>query len=162
MRRLLTLCLILGGPALAQPDPTQPSEGNQLRLTLGADGVQIYRCAAEAAGPRWAFQGPEALLFDAAGLQVGTHGAGPFWRLADGGLIRGTVAGQHPAPQAGAIPWLRLSVNSREGQGALTAMTEIRRIVTLGGVAPASGCDAASVGHEARVRYSATYQFYSP
>ena len=160
MLRSLILCVVASLPALAQPDPIAAPDGARLRLTLGADGVQIYRCTAEAAGPRWAFEGPEAALFDQQGRQVGTHGAGPFWRLADGSLVRGTVAAQRPAPAAGAIPWLLLRVSAREGEGALTPITEIRRIDTVAGTAPAGGCDAASVGQQLRMRYSANYLFY--
>ncbi len=162
MWRTLLLCAAFSLPALAQPDPIAASEGVRLRLTLGADGVQIYRCEAQAAGPRWAFQGPEAALFDQSGRQLGTHGAGPFWRLADGSLVRGAVAAQRPAPAAGSIPWLLLRVTAREGQGALAPVTEIRRIDTVDGAAPAGGCDAASIGQEARMRYSANYLFYGP
>jgi hypothetical protein len=162
MLRILILCVAFTLPALAQPDPIAASEGLRLRLTLGADGVQIYRCAAEAAGPRWIFEGPEAALFDQNGRQIGTHGAGPWWRLNDGSLVRATVVAQRQAPAMGSIPWLLLRVSVHEGEGLLAPVTEIRRIDTVDGTAPAAGCDAASLGQEARMRYSANYLFYGP
>lgn len=148
--------------AHAQPPPVQASAGLALRLSLGADGAQIYRCAQEAAGPRWLFQGPEAWLFDVTGRQQGTHGAGPHWRLADGSMLRAEVTQQAPASQPNAIPWLLLRVVSNEGQGQLTGVTEIRRIDTYNGLPPATGCDAERIGQEARMRYSAVYEFYAP
>lgn len=162
MWRTLILCAAASLPALAQPDPIAAPEGARLRLTLGADGVQIYRCAMEATGHRWLFEGPEAALFDQRGRQVGTHGAGPWWRLEDGSLVRATAVAQRQAPAPGSIPWLLLRVSAREGEGGLTPVTEIRRIDTVDGIAPAAGCDAASVGHQARMRYSANYLFYGP
>ena len=36
----------------------------------------------------------------------------------------------------------------------------IQRLDTAGGVAPSTGCDAAHEGTEARVDYSANYDFY--
>lgn len=162
IRRLALLAALLSVPAFAQPDPVAASPGLVLRLALGADGVQIYRCAQEAAGARWLFQAPEALLFDGQNMQQGTHGAGPFWRLADGSLVRAAAAAQRPASHANAIPWLLLRVTTQEGQGALTGVTEIRRIDTFNGTAPAGGCDAAHFGREVRMRYSAVYEFYAP
>ena len=161
-RRIALLASLLAAPAFAQPDPVAASPGLVLRLALGADGVQIYRCAQEAAGARWLFQAPEALLFDAHNMQQGTHGAGPFWRLADGSTLRASVAAQRPATHPDAIAWLLLRVTAQEGQGMLTGVTEIRRIDTYNGVAPADGCDAGHVGREARMRYSAVYEFYAP
>ena len=162
MIRHLAMAALLALPAWAQPDPIAASPGLSLRVALGADGVQIYRCAQEAGGTRWSFQAPEAWLFDAHNLQQGTHGAGPFWRLNDGSTLRASMVEQRPANHPNSIPWLLLRVNAQEGQGSLTGVTEIRRIDTYNGVAPAGGCDAGSVGHEARVRYSAVYEFYAP
>ncbi len=56
-----------------------------------------------------------------------------------------------PAPAAGDIPWLLLSVKSAEGSGALARAKFVQRVQTKGGVAPAVGCDAAHAGTEARV-----------
>ena len=50
---------------------------------------------------------------------------------------------------------------SNEGSRALSAADYIRRTETKGGVAPSTGCDAAHVLQQVRMRYSATYQFYS-
>jgi hypothetical protein len=66
---------------------------------------------------------------------------------------------------AGAIPWLKLQVVGAEDgtmpKGALTMTTFIQRVNTQGGVAPATGCQAAAdVGRKTLVPYTADYVFY--
>lgn len=154
----VALLLALAPPLAAQPVPAPA--GQVPRLVLGADGVQIYACEPRDSGHAWVFKGPEAALFDGTGRQVGTHGAGPFWRLdADRSMVTAEVAGSAAAPVAGAIPWLLLRVRSREGDSVLTRTGWIRRIDTQGGVAPREGCDAARAGAVARMRYHAVYEF---
>jgi hypothetical protein len=61
-----------------------------------------------------------------------------------------------------AIPWLRLKTTSAAagpGGDRLARTTCIQRVNTGGGVAPTSGCDASTVGKEARVGYTADYYF---
>ena len=72
----------------------------------------------------------------------------------------GEVVGRADAPLRGAIPWLLLKAKSHEGSGVLSTVAFIRRADTKGGSAPAAGCDSARNGEQARVRYSALYQFY--
>jgi hypothetical protein len=60
---------------------------------------------------------------------------------------------------AGNIPWLLLDVKSREGAGVFAAAKGILRIDTVGGLAPAQGCDEAHAGQAARVPYTAIYVF---
>ncbi|WP_270938585.1 DUF3455 domain-containing protein [Falsiroseomonas oryzae] len=155
---LAAIAALLAVPLAAQPVPAP--EGHSVRLVLGADGVQVYACEARAGAHAWVFKGPEAALFDAAGRQVGTHGAGPFWRLsADGATVGGEVAATAAAPVAGAIPWLLLRVRQREGGAGFGGTAWIRRIDTVGGAPPREGCDAAQAGQVARMRYAATYEF---
>lgn len=73
----------------------------------------------------------------------------------------GEVLAKAEAPDATAIPWLLLRAKSHEGNGVLTPVTYIRRAATKGGAAPSSGCDAGHVAMEARVPYTAVYQFYA-
>jgi hypothetical protein len=42
----------------------------------------------------------------------------------------------------------------------LASTRYVQRLDTVGGVAPAAGCDSAHAGTRARVDYSATYDFY--
>ena len=158
MWRLILALLALPAVAFAQvPAP----DGARLLFALGADGVQIYACQARDGGHAWVFQAPEAMLFDASGRQVGTHGAGPHWLLSDGSRVTGAVAANAPAPAAGAIPWLLLRATPADAPGQLRNVAFIRRYDTAGGVAPAGGCDAAAVGQIARMRYAAMYGFYA-
>ncbi|MBD0270513.1 MAG: DUF3455 domain-containing protein, partial [Acetobacteraceae bacterium] len=151
-----TILAILAGPVAAEPVPAP--DGTTRLLVLGADGVQIYACGPSKLGHAWLFQGPEALLFDAVGRQVGTHGAGPHWRLVDGSTTRGAVAVNAPAPRPGAIPWLLLRAAPEAAAGRLRDAAWIRRYDTEGGAAPAGGCEP---GDAARMRYSARYTFYA-
>ena len=108
---------------------------------------------------------PEAELYRAAepgGDVAGTHGAGPSWTMKDGSGAKGDApnAKRAPSPEAGAVPWLLLPAQSNGQPGELQGVTLVQRIGTHGGVAPASGCDAGSVGAETKVPYTGTYVFY--
>jgi hypothetical protein len=146
--------------ALAE-EPLAPPSGSKLLLEVGADGVQVYVCAAKDRGFAWNFDGPAASLFDPAGRQVGIHGKGPMWSLGDGSAITAELVAKQTSPQSDAIPWLLLKVNAHLGtNGQLTNAVFVRRIATKGGLEPSAGCDSAHQGDIARVRYSATYQFF--
>jgi hypothetical protein len=145
----------------AEDSALAPPEGAALLLRVVADGVQIYACEAKDKGAEWVFKSPEATLFDGDGRQVGTHFAGPSWKLADGSVVVGDVAARADAPEAGAIPWLLLRAKSHDGGGTLPNAAFIRRIETRGGAAPKVGCDAAHIADQARMRYSAVYEFYA-
>ena len=118
-----------------------------------AKGVQIYRWT----GSAWTLVGPDATLSaDAAGNSiVGTHYEGPKWESNSGGKVAGTVAKRCPQPNA--IPWLLLDAVA-EGPGIFHRVTQIQRVNTVGGVAPAA--PGAFVGAQERVAYSAEYFFY--
>ncbi|MEA2755537.1 MAG: hypothetical protein QOJ54_1826 [Aliidongia sp.] len=135
-------------------------KGAKLLLSAGADGVQVYACTGGDKGFSLVFKAPEAVLFDADGRQILTHFAGPSWKEPDGTTLVGEVVAKADAPMPGAIPWLLLHAKSREGAGLLSKADFIRRIDTKGGLAPATGCEAAHAGQEARMRYSAVYEFY--
>ena len=138
-----------------------PPQGSAPLLEVVADGVQIYTCEAKGSLFQWTFTAPEANLFDKQGRQIGTHFAGPTWKMADGSAIVGEVIGKADAPEKDAIQWLLLRTKSHEGQGILADAAFIRRTETKGGVAPATGCDASHISEQVRMRYSAIYQFFS-
>ena len=150
-----------GSAAGADQAAVAPPEGLGLVLELFADGVQIYTCDPKDGGYGWSFNAPDANLFDKQGRQVGTHFSGPAWNLDDGSGVTGEVVAKADAPEPGAIQWLLLRVKSHQGSGALSAVTYIRRTDTKGGVPPGTGCDARHLSEQARMRYSATYQFFS-
>jgi hypothetical protein len=156
--------LIGAGGFAAGADQTAvaPPAGSALVLELFADGVQIYTCdPKDSGGYGWTFNAPDAKLFDKDGRQVGTHFSGPAWELDDGSGVNGEVVAKADAPEPGAIQWLLLRVSRHQVSGALSAVSYIRRADTKGGLAPTKGCDAQHLSEQARMRYSATYQFYS-
>jgi Protein of unknown function (DUF3455) len=148
-------------PADADQTAVAPPQGSALLLEAVADGVQIYTCEAKGSLFQWTFKAPEANLFDKQGRQIGTHFAGPTWKMADGSAIVGEVSAKADAPEKDAIQWLLLRAKAHEGQGILADAAFIRRTDTKGGVAPTAGCDAGHISEQARMRYSAVYQFFS-
>jgi hypothetical protein len=148
-----------------------------------AIGVQVYTCTASAAGGAggaggaaggaggaggggattysWVLKQPDAVLYDAAFAQVGTHGLGPNWTATDGSVVNGARVAQASSTMTGAIAWLLLSASSTTGTGVFSDVTYIQRLNTAGGPAPATGCDATTVNTEVRIPYSADYYFFT-
>lgn len=135
------------------------------RMVLEAhgSGVQIYHCAAASGGSfQWTLDGPDARLLDANNHPIGTHFAGPTWKLTDGSQVQGTVVASQPATQAGAIAWLLLRAKPGTATGQLADVAYIQRTETEGGGADASACrTGADVGKTSRVPYLAKYTFYA-
>jgi len=166
------LLVIHAGPALAQGTPASgaeipanlaPPAGAVLVFELIARGDQIYTCEPkpdDASAYVWTFKAPEAELFNSRGEIVGRHFAGPTWQGNDGSAVVGSVLERADAPESGAIPWLLLEATDHAGSGIFSTITHIQRLATVGGTAPAEGCDAAHAGEESRQPYEATYAFY--
>jgi hypothetical protein len=154
---LIGICAFV---AKADQMAVAPPQGTTLLLEVGADGVQIYTCESKASGFEWTFKAPEANLFEREGRQIGIHFAGPTWKVSDGSTVVGEVTAKADALEPGAIQWLLLRTKSHEGSGKLSEVAFIRRTDTKGGVAPKTSCDASHVSEQARMRYSAIYQFF--
>ncbi len=149
--------------AAQQPPPQlQPSANEQLLLQVHAKGDQIYVCKSDVAQFTWTLKAPDAQLFDKDGKPFGKHFAGPSWEANDGSRVTGKAVANAPSPDADSIPWLLVNVISHDGSGVLSRATTSQRLNTKGGKAPATGCDAAHLGQELRVPYSADYVFYAP
>jgi hypothetical protein len=146
--------------AAADGQLVMPPQSAVRLLEVVANGVQIYACEAKESGFEWVFKAPDARLFDKQGRQVGTHFAGPTWKMDDGSTVVGEVVAAANAPEPDAIPWLLLRAKSHEGSGALSDAAYIRRADTKGGSKPRTGCDAAHHSEQTRAPYSATYQFF--
>ncbi len=132
-----------------------------------AKGTQNYTCTAkpDGSGAEWKLTGPDAKLYaspDEGAAQVGVHGAGPSWDAKDGTRFvgNGAAAKKVASPDASAIPWLLVPKKEGDVSGTLGGVEFVQRIDTVGGQAPATGCDASSVGATVKVSYSATYVFY--
>jgi uncharacterized protein DUF3455 len=145
------------------PDALQAPAGEQVVLFAHATGSQIYTCQAGAAGRlSWTLKGPEAELHDRKDKVIGSHSAGPTWKLKDGSEVTGKLAAQVDSLDADSIPWLLVKVESHAGKGLLTNVTTIQRIHTHGGKPPAEGCDASHRDAESKSKYTADYFFYAP
>jgi Protein of unknown function (DUF3455) len=155
----LATLLVVASPALADELVPAPA-GTKLAFEAKGDGVQIYTCSAG-----WMLKAPEANLLDKQGQQIGTHFAGPTWKSSDGSSVVGELVSRANAPGnadgKAAIPWFLLNAKSHAGTGLMTPVIFIRRIETVGGVAPSDGCDSTHRGAEVRVPYSALYQFFT-
>ena len=125
--------------------------------------MQIYTCTQTPDGPKWVLTGPDARLLDDSGKVIGTHFAGPTWKLNDGGQVQGIKMTDYQQ-EPNSVPWLLLRAKAGTAEGSLATVAFIRRSETKGGVAPAKGCKSPKdVSHAvpARVPYTATYTFYA-
>jgi Protein of unknown function (DUF3455) len=154
-------------------------------MRLRGEGVQIYACRLEdltvsisaATMPggksqheenpnskafQWVLLGPDAKLLDADRKQVGTHSAGPMWKLDDGSTVQGELMGAQPSPEAGSVAWLLLRAKAGSASGQFAKVAYIRRTDTHGGSPDKEACRSESdAGKTVRVPYTATYTFYS-
>jgi hypothetical protein len=156
---VLAVTLPIAGQAFADVPAAVAAPGETTVATFHAEGSQIYECRANPGGKlTWQFREPIAtLVLD--GKTVGRHYAGPTWELADGSLVQGRAIANAPGSTADDIPWLKLEMARRAGNGALSHVTTIQRINTGGGVAHGP-CD--KPGDFLSVPYHADYVFLRP
>ena len=162
--RVLTAFLIASAVCIPTLSAQQP--GGSIDVPAGARevlrakgvGTQNYTCTGTQEGTKWVLKGPDAKLLDSAGKTIGSHFAGPTWKLDDGGQVRGKLMASKPAPVAGSVAWLLLRADAGTAAGSLAGVAYIRRTDTVGGVAPAGTCES---GKTTQVDYSATYTFYA-
>ena len=137
-------------------------DGNRLAFHYDAVGVQIYACRAAATRLRLGVhRAPKrrstvSLVASPARTTPGRRG-----KSKDGSKVVGSKLAAFTADPT-AIPELLLTAVSHEGNGRMTKVTYVQRLDTVGGLAPADGCDTAHVGAVARSDYTATYYFYKP
>ena len=165
---LFAMTLVIGN-ALAQTTPmlaagaqtvsVDPPGTAKPMLSARGEGVQIYTCEPQQNDWQWKLKAPDATLFDGQGNAIGKHFAGPTWQMKDGSAVQGTLVASQP--QVTTIAWLLLSARSTGGTGTLNHVTFVRRTDTVGGRAPAVGCDAQHPHAETRVYYTAKYTFYT-
>lgn len=142
-----SLCAGAQSPSIDAP------AGSRVLLAAKGTGAQIYTCT----DGHWTLKAPDAKLFDTAGKQIGTHFAGPTWRLTDGSEVKGKAIASQPSPDAGSVAWLLVEAVPGSGQGKFAAVAYIRRTNTHGGAAPNQAC----TGDKVSVPYSADYTFYA-
>ena len=72
-------------------------------------------------------------------------------------VVVGEIVAKADAPEPDAIQWVLLRAKCHEGSGTLSAAAYICRTEN----SARTGCDASHVSEQARMHYSATYQFFS-
>jgi hypothetical protein len=156
LRRVIALSLIAYSILLLQgKQPSSSVEvpaGTGLLLEAAGEGSQIYACI----DGHWILKAPDAKLLDEHGQVIGTHFAGPTWRLEDGSEIKGKAIASRPAQDTSSVPWLLVQAVPGSGSGKLANVLYIRRTETHGGAAPTDACGSG----EQRVPYRAKYSFY--
>jgi hypothetical protein len=145
------------------PDAIKARAGEEVVLVAHASGSQIYTCRAGADGKFvWTLKAPDAELKDGGGKVIGSHFAGPGWKLTDGSEVTGKASAHVDSDDPNSIPWLLVDVVSHSGSGLLTNVNAIQRVHTHGGKPPAQGCDESHHDAETKSSYTADYYFYAP
>ena len=148
------------------PTAVQVPAGNKVAMETVGVGEITYACSPkkDMAGQfEWVFAGPDAKLNDRSGKQVGKYYGPPAtWESMDGSKLTGAQVAVSPS-SAGNIPLQLVKANpamANSVQGAMSGVTYIQRVATMGGVAPAMPCDAGTAGSKKIVKYQADYIFY--
>jgi hypothetical protein len=146
------------------PDAIRAHAGEEVVLVAHASGSQIYTCRAGTDGKfSWTLKAPDAELRDKdnEGKIIGSHFAGPTWKLKDGSEVTGKAVAHADSDDANSIQWLLVEAVGHAGNGLLTKVTTIQRVNTHGGK-PAAGCDESHHDTETKSSYAADYYFYAP
>ena len=141
---------------IAAPDATMVG-------TIHAEGAQLYECkrdtgstsSAQSGTLSWKFREPIATLI-VDGKTIGRHYAGPNWDHSDGSGVKAKLASSVPGSTPNDIPWLKLEVTERRGNGILSDVATVQRINTKGGAVQGS-CE--NEGNYRIEPYSADYVF---
>lgn len=139
-----------------------PDAHVQKAWTVGI-GEVTYACREKADQPgsyAWTFVVPAATLYDDGKKEVGKYYGGPTWESKDGSKVTGKQVAVAPN-SAGNLPLQLVKANPATGDGAMTGVSYIQRLNTVGGAAPSKVCDTASAGQEMKVAYQADYVFYT-
>jgi hypothetical protein len=145
------------------PDAIQAPAGEEVVLFAQASGSQIYTCQAGTDGKfAWTLKAPDAQLKDRKGKLVGSHFAGPTWKLNDGSQVTGKAVAHVDSLDPDSVPWLLVTAVGHAGKGLLANVSSIQRIHTHGGKPPAEGCDVAHRDIETKSAYTADYYFSAP
>jgi len=145
------------------PDSIKVPSGNKVAMETVGTGDITYECRAKANAmgqTEWAFVGPDAILKDRMGRQVGTYYGPPAtWESSDGSKVTATQLAVAPSGQ-GNLPYQLVKANPAMGSGAMTGVTYIQRVALKGGVAPMMPCTSANIGAKQVVKYQADYIFW--
>ena len=145
------------------PDAIKVPAGNKVAMETVGVGDITYECRDKANAPgmtEWVFVGPNAVLNDRSGKQVGKYYGPPAtWESMDGSKLTATQLAVAPS-SAGNLPFQLVKANPAMGSGAMTGVTHIQRVALKGGVAPGTPCTPANKGTKEIVKYQADYIFW--
>ena len=149
------------------PKELHAPAGEHFSFSARAIGVQIYVCQPIPREPsqfEWKLVGPEADLFDSKGRLIGRHfldkaNGGPAWELNSGSKVVADTTKLKRHNVENSIPWLFLPTKVTAGDGELSKVKSIHRLLTVGGEVPTVEPNKSQEGKELRVYYSATYYF---
>jgi hypothetical protein len=145
------------------PEAIQTHPDEEVVLLAHASGSQIYTCKPDDDGKFiWTLKAPDAELKDQNGKVIGTHFAGPTWKLKDGSEVTGKTVARADSDDPNSIPWLLVHAIGNAGPGLLSDVTSIQRVHTRGGKPPDGGCDQSHHDAETKSSYTADYYFYAP
>ena len=145
------------------PPAVTPPAGSKFSMTTVGIGEITYECRAKAGAAdafEWAFVAPVATLYGNNKAVVGKYYGGPTWEAADGSKVTGKQLAVAPASSPQNIPLQLVQANPATGNGAMTDVTYIQRLNTVGGVAPSAPCGKPNAGARQQVKYQADYVFY--
>ena len=145
------------------PDSIKVPMGNKVAMETVGVGEITYECRDKAGAPgmtEWVFVGPNAVLNDRSGKQVGKYYGPPAtWESMDGSKLTAVQLAVAPS-SPGNLPLQLVKANPVMGNGMMTGVTHIQRLALKGGVAPASMCSRANKGTRETVKYQADYVFW--
>jgi hypothetical protein len=145
------------------PASIQVPAGNKVALETVGVGEITYECRDKTGTPgmtEWVFVGPNAVLNDRSGKQVGKYYGPPAtWESMDGSKLTAVQLAVAPS-SPGNLPLQLVKANPAMGSGMMTGVTHIQRVALKGGVAPASMCSPANKGSKEIVKYQADYIFW--
>ena len=145
------------------PDSIKVPMGNKVAMETVGVGEITYECRDKAGAPgmtEWVFVGPNAVLNDRSGKQVGKYYGPPAtWESMDGSKLTAVQLAVAPS-SPGNLPLQLVKANPVMGNGMMTGVTHIQRLALKGGVAPASMCSPANKGTRETVKYQADYIFW--
>ena len=145
------------------PASIQVPAGNKVAMETVGVGEITYECRDKANAPgmtEWVFVGPNAVLNDRSGKQVGKYYGPPAtWESMDGSKLTAVQLAVAPS-SPGNLPLQLVKANPAMGSGMMTGVTHIQRVALKGGVAPSSMCSPANKGAKEIVKYQADYIFW--
>ena len=145
------------------PAAVTPPAGSTYSMTAVGVGEITYECRAKAGAAdtfEWVFVAPVATLYDSNKAAIGKYYGGPTWESRDGSKVTGKQLATAPASGPQNIPLQLVQANPAMGSGAMSEVTYIQRLNTVGGVAPAMPCGKSNVSAKQQVKYQADYVFY--